>query len=298
MIQPLSPLAFTTRLFFCALMWSSGFLFMKSMAGTIDPMAMASVRGVIAATVLSGWFLVRRLSPLPTRNELVPWLVLGTFNGWLPNILTAFALIHIAVSLGSMIQASGPLLVAVMSHFAFAEETLTPRKIGGILVGFFGMAVLIGPAALMEAEGAAIGVAAMVFVSVSYALGNVYARQVRHVEPSRMALGQQAVSGLVATLLTLAFSGTAAYLPTLEHAPEMIALGIIATALPITLYMGLIRSNGPTKAAMIGYLLPVFATGLAVLLLGEHVGLRDLLGGAIILAGVYTVSTAPSKIRG
>ena len=49
---------------------------------------------------------------------------------------------------------------------------------------------------------------------------------------------------------------------------------------------------------MIGYLLPVFATGLAVLLLGEHVGLRDLLGGAIILAGVYTVSTAPSMIRG
>ena len=71
------------------------------------------------------------------------------------------------------------------------------------------------------------------------------------------------------------------------------ALGLVATAVPITIFMTLIRTAGPTKAAMIGYLLPVWATLMAVIVLGETVSLRDVAGAAIILVGVWIVSTAP-----
>ena len=283
---------FTLQLLTCSIMWSSGFLFMKAMADDVNPFAMASARAAIAASILSLWFLARKQSPLPTRRELVPWLMLGTLNGWLPNVLTAWALERAGAGPSAMIQASGPLMVAVMAHFVFADERLTSRRAVGVVIGFIGMGLLIGPQAF-DAQASFAGAIAMVIVSLCYAIGNIYARRITHVEPSRMGLGQQMVSASVATLLTFALSGGAAYQPIAVNWQMMLALGVLATALPITLFMHLIRNDGPTKAAMIGYLLPVFATIMAVVFLGEVIGPREIAGGLIVLLGVYVVTTAP-----
>jgi len=284
---------FVAQLLTCSLMWSSGFLFMKLLAESVDPFAIASVRASFAALLLSSWFLVRGLSPLPKRFELVPWLILGTLNGWLPNVLTAFALQSAGAGPSAMIQASGPLIVAVLSHFAFQDERLTLRKAGGIVLGFAGMLVLIGPAAFDHQGASLFGALAMVVVSICYAVGNVYAKFIPQVEPSRMALGQQIVSALMATILTLVLSGASAYAPILPSWPAALGLSLFSTALPITIFMYLIRQQGPTKAAMIGYLMPTFATVLAVLFLGESIGVREVAGGLVVLAGVFVVTTAP-----
>ena len=75
--------------------------------------------------------------------------------------------------------------------------------------------------------------------------------------------------------------------------PVALSLSIFSTAMPITIFMYLIRQQGPTKAAMIGYLMPVFAALLSVVFLGEALGLREIAGGFIVLFGVAIVSTAP-----
>ena len=284
---------FVVQLLACSLMWSSGFLFMKLLADSVDPFAIASVRAGFAALLLSSWALMRGVSPLPKRFELVPWLVLGTLNGWLPNVLTAYALQSAPAGPSAMIQASGPLMVAVLSHFAFADERLTYRKVGGIFLGFAGMMVLIGPSALDHQGASLFGALAMVVVSVCYAVGNVYAKFIPQVEPSRMALGQQVVSATMATGLTLLLSGSSAYAPILPSWPAALGLSLFSTALPISIFMYMIRQQGPTKAAMIGYLMPTFATVLAVLFLGESIGLREVMGGLVVLAGVFVVTTAP-----
>ena len=63
----------------------------------------------------------------------------------------------------------------------------------------------------------------------------------------------------------------------------------------ITIFMSLIQRTGPTRAAMIGYLMPVWATLLAMVFLGETVGLREVAGAAIVLTGVWIVTTAPRR---
>ena len=284
---------YVIQLFSCSLMWSSGFIFMKLLADKVDPFAIASTRAALAALVLSLWFSLRGHSPLPSRREFVPWLILGTLNGWLQNVLTAFALEHAAAGPSAMIQASGPLMVAVLSHIAFVDEKLTLRRLGGVLIGLVGITLLIGPAAFSADGSTLIGSLAMVIVSLCYALGNIYAKFIPHVQPARMALGQQVVSGLVATLLALGLGGISVYGPIMIDWPVALSLSIFSTAMPITIFMYLIRQQGPTKAAMIGYLMPVFAALLSVVFLGETLGLREIAGGFIVLFGVAIVSTAP-----
>ena len=284
---------YVIQLFSCSLMWSSGFIFMKLLADSVDPFAIASTRAGIAAIILSLWFSLRGHSPLPSRREFVPWLILGTLNGWMPNVLTAFALEHAAAGPSAMIQASGPLMVAVLSHIAFVDEKLTWRRLMGVLIGLVGITLLIGPAAFSADGSTLIGSIAMIIVSLCYALGNVYAKFIPHVEPARMALGQQVVSALVATSLALSLGGVSVYGPIMVDWLAALSLSIFSTAMPITVFMYLIRQQGPTKAAMIGYLMPVFAALLSVAFLGETLGLREIAGGVIVLFGVAIVSTAP-----
>jgi drug/metabolite transporter (DMT)-like permease len=75
-----------------------------------------------------------------------------------------------------------------------------------------------------------------------------------------------------------------------NSAASLLALGIISTALPILLFMRLIRRAGPTRASMVGYLQPVWTATLAVLFLNESIGLREMIGGAVVLTGVALVS--------
>ena len=71
----------------------------------------------------------------------------------------------------------------------------------------------------------------------------------------------------------------------------VLALGSMATAVPISLFMVLIGKAGPTRAAMVGYLMPIFATVFSILFVGETVGLRELCGGGIILCGIWLASS-------
>jgi drug/metabolite transporter (DMT)-like permease len=283
-----TPFYIASRLLACSVLWASGFLFIK-LSGPVHPFALAAVRGSIGAATLTLLFLAQRKSIWPRGPEWRHWAFLGTFNGWGPNVLVAYALSQITAASASMIQAASPLIVALLSHALFAEERLTPRRAIGVLIGFVGMGILIGPAAFPESGVSATGALAMAATAVSYAVGNVYARTLKE-EPSRLALGQQIFSALPAVILALVLTGPTAFAAVPAHWAPLLALGIIATAAPMLLFMRLIRTAGPTRASMVGYLLPVWATLLGLAFLGEPVGLREILGGLVVLAGVALVS--------
>jgi drug/metabolite transporter (DMT)-like permease len=284
-----TPAFIVSNLLACSFLWGSALLFVK-LSGNLNPFVLAAMRGLIGAASLAAWFLLQGKSILPQRHEWRVWAFLGTFNGWLPNVLVAYALSQIATAPAAMIQASSPLIVAVISHLLFVEERLTMQRLFGVLVGFMGMGILIGPAALPDSGIDPVGIVAMVLVACSYAAANVYVRTVKNVDPARMALGQQIGSGSAATVLALVVAGPSAFAPVPAHLAPLLALGAMSTALPILLFMHLIRRTGPTRASMVGYLGPVWTILLAVLFLNESVGLRELLGGAVVLSGVALVS--------
>ncbi|MBX9909890.1 MAG: DMT family transporter [Beijerinckiaceae bacterium] len=286
------------HLLVCSLFWGCSFLFIKLMNGEVSPLAIAAGRGLLGAAALAAYVVWLGQNPFPRRDEIRHWIALGTTNGWVPNVLVAYALVQLASGPAAMIQAAGPLVTAVFAHFLFAEERISARRLGGILLGMAGVALLIGPR-LIEGGGTALGVLAMVGVTLGYSVGNLYARAVPASagDPARLALGQQVVSGIVALLLALVFAGPSAFAPTGGHVPAMLALGLLSTAIPMAVFMRLIRAAGPTKAAMTGYLVPTVATIMGILVLKETLELRQIIGGCIILAGVFLVTTSGRLAR-
>jgi drug/metabolite transporter (DMT)-like permease len=281
----------------CSFLWATAFPLMKVIGADISPLALNALRGTMGALLIGAFLVSMRQSLLPRGREWRDWIVLGIFQGLIPNVLTAYALITITTGLSSMIQAATPLIVAFLANFMFADERLTPLRIFGVLTGFAGMAILIGPAALGGGAVDAYGVLAMAATAVSYAIGNLYIKGIPNPSPSRLAFGQQTFSGLPSLVLLLVWSGTSSFAAVPEHLAAVLALGFASTAIPILLYMQILKRAGPTLGSMNGYLVPVWTILIGVTLLDETVLPREILGGVVVLTGILIVSWAKRRPR-
>ncbi len=287
--HPASQAYIVVHLVGCALTWGCSFLFMKLIGDGLHLTVVAALRAMLAAAALMIAVVAIGQSVLPQGREWRDWLVLGTVNGWAPNMLVAYALLHMDSGPAALIQASGPLMTALLAHALLVGERLTAARALGIGVGLAGVALLIGPTAF--AGGATtLGILAMLLLTLGYAVGNIYTRSITNAVPVRMALGQQVVSSIVGGLIALAAAGPSGFAAASGHMPAMLALGLFSTALPIWIFMRLITAGGPTKAAMGGYLVPVVAVGLGTVVLGEPLLPRHIAGGIVVMLGVAIVT--------
>lgn len=291
---PASTAFYLGHLAVCSLAWGSSFLAIKVMDGVLPPLVVAACRGGVAALVLMGVVAAMGQVPLPRRDELFPWLVIGAFNGAFPNTLVAFALMRMDSGPAALLQSAGPLMTAVAAHLLFADERLNARSLLGVAVGLVGVVLLIGPKAA-EGRGSLDGALAMLGVAACYAIGNLYTRTVRHHDPVRLSLGQQMFSTVIACAALLMLGQTDQLAAVPQVIWPVLALGTVCTALPLTVFYRMIVRVGPTRAALTGYTVPVVAATLGVGVLGERLTLWQVTGGLIAFFGVYLVALSKRK---
>jgi len=168
--------------------------------------------------------------------------------------------------------------------------------VGGLLVGFFGVALLLGFNATVRDFGA---VGEVLIASVGYAVGPmIIARRLGAVP----AVGVVAAS-LGVTALLYAPVGLLQMphrVPSAAAIDSVVALGVVCTALAFVVFFALITEVGPVRATVITYINPAVALGLGVLLLGEPLTVGILVGFGLILAGSFVANrrgTRPHELR-
>jgi drug/metabolite transporter (DMT)-like permease len=275
-------------------MWGSAFLLMKVAVPTVPAFAMAAFRGLLAAGLL---WLVVRFATKSKHHEKASWtpaIILGTVSGWLPNVLTAWALLRLDSSVAGMLSAAAPIFVVVLAHFFLTNETLRRGQVVGIVIGFGGVGLIIGitPASFGGVDLA--GQLAMVVVALSYASGTVYARTIGRQDATRLAMRQQLVSGGVAALVAIALEQPWDIRPTPIALAALLALAIWASALPIWLYFRMLAHTKAVTVSLVAYLIPGVAVLLGALVLGEKLEPSAAVGLGVVLLGVY-ITTRPKR---
>ena len=275
------------RLLLISSLWGSAFPLMRFAVAAIPPWWLASGRALLAASAVALWLALRGRPVLPRGAMLRHAAVLGTLNGWVPNILGSAAMARIDSAAGALIQATAPLMVALLAAAALPAERPGPCTAAGLLVGLAGVAAIAGPGVL---EGGAGGTGAllMLLVALSYASGTVYVRAVRPGAADELAFGQQFAGGIAATLIAFAAEpGGPPSAAGLGPWAAVATLAVLGSAIPLTLFLAVVQRARATDASMVGYLQPACATLLGALLLGEWAEPRVLAGGAVVLAGVW-----------
>jgi drug/metabolite transporter (DMT)-like permease len=275
-----------------ALIWGGAFFLIGVAVRHVPPFTYVLLRLSIAAAAMWAMLAWRRQALGLPREAWSAIVLLALLNNALPFTLFGWAQTHIASGLASILNATTPIWGVVVAHFFTADERITPRKLAGVVIGFAGVAVMIGPGLLRELGGGALAELACVVASLAYAMAGVWARRFRRmgVSPFSVTTGQLTVGAIM--MLPVALIGDrpwAVPLPPIEAWAAIAALAIVCTAFGYVLYFRLIDRAGATNALLVTLLVPPTAILLGVLFLGEVIGTPDIAGLALIGLGLAAI---------
>jgi drug/metabolite transporter (DMT)-like permease len=283
-----------------ATMWGSTFIFHKAAVAAIPPLSIVAFRTLATAAILAGVLavgLAGERRAVPWRRLWRPMLLLGVVNGALPFFLIAWSQQHIEASLGGILNAAVPMFTVLFSHLLIPAERATLLKLTGVLVGFSGVVLVLGPGALAGLGQHLAGQFAMLGACVCYAMSSVVSRRLGPVPVVALAAGQLAVSGLIALPLALAVDRPWQLTPDWRQWGALAAITIYGTALPALIFYRLIQRTAALNVSLVSFLIPIVAVGLGVVVLGERVGASAGAGFLVILAGVALTQGRPPGLR-
>jgi len=272
-----------------ALMWSSAFATARIIVADAAPLHALAARFLISGLVAIGIALVLG-GRLPARDQ---WRSIAIF-GLLQNAaylgLNFVAMQWVEASLAVIIAASMPLMVAALS-WALRGEKLPALGIAGLIAGFAGTGLIMGTRLTAGADP--LGTVLCVAGALALAIATLTLRSASGARATLPALlmvvGLQMLAGSVALAVPAALVEPYRLTPT----PELAAAFAYQIAIPglaaTLLWFALVRRIGPTRAATFHFLNPAFGTAIAAVLLGETLGLLDLIGAAIVAGGILAV---------
>src|SRR5947208_3606105 len=164
-----------------ALIWGGAFFFIGVAVRHVPPLTYVWLRLAIAAVAMWSYVYFKGEKLGLSRSAWPSMLVLALLNNALPFALFGWGQTHIASGLASILNATTPIWGVVVAHLLTHDERMTPRKIAGVLLGFGGVATMIGPSLLSNLGNSALAQLACVTASLSYALAAVWARRFKRI---------------------------------------------------------------------------------------------------------------------
>lgn len=268
------------------LIWGATFMVVAIALEGYGPLTVACARTTLGAAALL--LLMRLLNrPLPVFTPvMIRYLIaIGLFNTAVPFALLSWGQQYVPSAFAGISMAALPLFVLPLAHF-LTDERMSLRNTLGVIMGFIGAAVLIGPGVLRIGTGwEPLGQIACVAASMSYAVSSIMTRRCPPIDPLTMAALLLTVGSVALIPAMLIFEGV----PTIGDARPTIAiivLGFIPTALAALIRVATIRSAGAIFMTLVNYQVPLWSMIFGALVLNEVLPLRFFVALGLIMLGL------------
>jgi drug/metabolite transporter (DMT)-like permease len=265
-------------------LWGASFMFIKICVRELEPATLVWVRLGIGALTLAPVAFLRlgaRRVVREARGAWRPLVLIGLVNSALPITSLSWAETRIDSGLAAVIQASAPLFTALLALRFAQQDRVTGDRLIGLLVGFGGVALLVG----VQPSGNVVAALAVTFSAFCYATAAIYsARALAGVPPLVSATG--ALTAATLALVPFALFQLPSHFPSWKVTGALLALSIGGTSVGYVLYYALLSGAGASRSILITYLVPALALSYGVLLLGEPLTVTAVAGLALVLAGV------------
>ena len=286
------------------LVWGSTYLGIAIAVDTIPPFVMASLRFLAAGLVLMTWSIARegRSFAVPTRREWRDSTIVGALLIAGGMGMVAYAEQTIPSGIAALLIATMPLWVAILGRI-FLGERLPRLAAFGIVVGFVGVAILIGPSAF-GGSGALdpVGLVAVLCSPLAWSSGSLFASH-RATLPARPLVAtslQMIMGGLVLTLMAGLTGEIARFDLSAVSRDSFVALlylTVVGSLLAYTTYGLMLRVAPLPLVSTYAYVNPVVAVILGSIILGEIVDARTVVAGGVIVFAVALIVTARGRMR-
>ena len=265
-----------------AALWGGSFVFMRVAVPAMGPVPLAFTRVTLAAAALLAIAAAQRRMP-DFRARWREFAVVGIVNSALPFVLFCYAEQYVTASAAAILNATSPFFGAVAAAI-WLGEPLTWRKVVGMVIGFAGVAVLVGWHLEAMTADTALAIAACLAASLCYGLGGTYTKRKLAGVPSFAIACASQLAAAIALAPAAPFTSMPGPVTPLVAA-NVVALALASTAIAYLIYFKLIAEAGPARALTVTFLIPLFGVLWGYLFLGEALTPNMLAGGALIVAG-------------
>ncbi|MFK8253922.1 DMT family transporter [Ancylobacter terrae] len=280
-----------------SVIWGGSFFFAKIAIAEIPPLTLVLGRCAIGAAAL---YVIARAGGirLPRQPGLVrQFLTMAVIANVIPFGLIAWSQQHLTSGLSSILNAATPLFTVLVAQFFTRDERLTPVRLGGVALGFAGVAVMMGPALLGQLGGQQLPAQlAAIAATVSYGFAAVYGKRFRGLPPLGVALAQLSAATLwLVPLVALVDQPWRLPVPSLHVVAALTGLGVLSTGIAYILFFRILARNGATNISLVTFLVPVSAILLGVAFLGEALEAHEIAGFALIALGLAAIDGRPIR---
>ncbi|HXR62726.1 MAG TPA: drug/metabolite exporter YedA [Rudaea sp.] len=270
------------------LIWGSTYLAIRIALIDFPPFLLGAIRFFIAGVLMFAVLRWRGI-PAPTRQQWFNCAVTGTLLLGFGNGLVCYAEQTVASGLAAVAVASMPLFAALFA--GFYRQWPNGVEWVGLIVGFVGVVVLNFGGDL---GGSPLGAVALLGAAATWAFGSVWSRRRDMPHPAMSTAAQMLCGSAALGIVALSANERVASLHA-ESVAALVYLLAFGSIVGFSAYIYLLHHVRPALATSYAYVNPPVAVLIGVIFASESVHTLDLVGMAIILAGVATITLARAR---
>ena len=269
-----------------AFMWSSAFTSARIIVMDASPLFSLAVRFLISGLIGVGIALALGQTWRLTRNQWRATLIFGLCQNALYLGLNFVAMQWIEASLAAIIASTMPLLVA-LATWAIYGDKLKPLGIIGLMAGVAGVALIMGTR--ISAGVDLFGILLCVIGVLALAIATLALRGATSGGNFMMVVGLQMLVGSAILFVAAPLTEEIFVNPTLRLGLAFAYTTLVPGLMATFIWVLLLNRIGAIRAATFHFLNPVFGVAVASVLLGEKLGLLDIIGVAVVTLGILAV---------
>ncbi len=277
-----------------ATLWGASYTFIKIGVETIPPITFIAARTLIAGGLLLAIIKMRGLS-LP-RNPGIwkRFLIQACINSVVPFTLIAWAELTVNAGLATILNSTTPIFAFLLTVLITRHETVTARKLFGVVAGVVGISLIIGLEAFNGLGKELVSQLAIVVATISYACAAIFGRGFKGLDPMMPAAGSLLCGAVLLIPVSLVVDQPWTIAPSAHSILALFGLSVFSTALAFVIYFRLIHTLGSVSTTSQAYLRVPIGVGIGVLFLGENLNSTAWLGLICVIAGVAAM-TLPTR---
>ena len=266
-----------------SILWGGSFFFVGVAVNEVPTLTLVLARVGLAALVLLPILAIVGLRLPHGWTAWQPFVGMAILNNILPFSLIALGQSQIASGLASVLNATTPLWSVVLARLLIGDEKLTSARVGGLVLGVVGVAILMWPALRDTALGSLFGMACVLGGALSYGFAGVWGRRLRSTPPLVSAASQLIASTIMlAPAVAIVDAPWTLSQPSAGTLAALVGLAILSTAVAYIVFFHILSVSGPTNAMLVTLLIPISSIALGALFLGERLLPEHIAGAALV----------------
>lgn len=289
------------QLFVLSILWGGSFFFVKIALIDLPIFTIVFLRVALGSLILLLFITIKKKKLPGSRKIWFHLIIMGILNNVIPFSLIVSAQKIIDSGFASILNATTPFFTIIIAHIFTKDESLSLKKIIGIIIGLSGVVILIGYKSVFSGKNEFLGAILMLIAALSYAFAGVWGKRFKEfkIDPILISTGQLICSSILLLPITLIIDKPwTLSIPSSQTWLAILGIALFSTSIAYIIYFKILSTSGATNVLLVTLLIPISALLLGVAILSEVFYIQYIYGIMIIGLGLLILDgRITDKIR-